>query len=88
MMFGIELHNCLTILSLHSSSSRFPVFSIITLIMVFWTVGCVYGASAVICGAFGAHGLKKHIADPSRLANWSTAAQYQVRESHLSTGYL
>lgn len=44
----------------------------------FWTVGCIYGASAVIFGAFGAHGLKKHIADPQRIANWSTAAHYQV----------
>lgn len=29
-------------------------------------------------GAFGAHGLKKRIADPQRIANWSTAAHYQV----------
>jgi uncharacterized membrane protein YgdD (TMEM256/DUF423 family) len=47
----------------------------------FWTIGCVYGASSVMLGAFGAHGLKKRIADPSRLANWGTAAQYQVRLS-------
>lgn len=45
----------------------------------FWTIGCLYGASSVLLGAFGAHGLKKRIADPARLANWSTAAQYQVR---------
>ncbi|CZT00268.1 related to UPF0382 membrane protein C1782.12c [Rhynchosporium agropyri] len=44
----------------------------------FWTIGCIYGASAVTFGAFGAHGLKKRIADPARLANWGTAAQYQV----------
>lgn len=44
----------------------------------FWTIGCLYGASAVTLGAFGAHGLKKRIADPQRIANWSTAAQYQV----------
>jgi hypothetical protein len=30
-------------------------------------------------GAFGAHGLKQRIADPARIANWGTAAQYQVR---------
>jgi uncharacterized membrane protein YgdD (TMEM256/DUF423 family) len=30
-------------------------------------------------GAFGAHGLKKKIADPARIANWNTAAHYQVR---------
>lgn len=47
--------------------------------MVFWTIGCVYGATSVALGAFGAHGLKKRIADPARLTNWSTAAQYQVR---------
>jgi hypothetical protein len=32
-------------------------------------------------GAFGAHGLKKHITDPNKLANWSTAAHYQVVRS-------
>jgi len=45
---------------------------------MFWTIGCLYGASSVAIGAFGAHGLKNRIADPSKLANWSTAAQYQV----------
>jgi uncharacterized membrane protein YgdD (TMEM256/DUF423 family) len=44
----------------------------------FWKVGAIYGATAVILGAFGAHGLKRHIADPARIANWSTAAHYQV----------
>lgn len=44
----------------------------------FWTIGCLYGASSVMLGAFGAHGLKKRIADPQRLTNWGTAAQYQV----------
>jgi hypothetical protein len=46
---------------------------------LFWTLGCIYGASSVMLGAFGAHGLKKKIADPQRLANWNTAAHYQVR---------
>ena len=45
----------------------------------FWTVGCAYGASAVMLGAFGAHGLKARIKDEKRIANWGTAAQYQVR---------
>lgn len=45
---------------------------------MYWTVGCVYGATAVCLGAFGAHGLKKRIADPGRIANWTTAAHYQV----------
>ena len=44
----------------------------------FWTLGCIYGASSVVFGAFGAHSLKRHIADPARLNSWSTAAQYQV----------
>jgi uncharacterized membrane protein YgdD (TMEM256/DUF423 family) len=44
----------------------------------FWTIGCIYGASSVTLGAFGAHGLKKRIADPARIANWNTAAHYQV----------
>ncbi|KIY03751.1 uncharacterized protein Z520_00442 [Fonsecaea multimorphosa CBS 102226] len=48
---------------------------------MFWTIGCIYGASSVAFGAFGAHGLKKHISDPARLANWSTAAQYQLIHS-------
>ena len=45
----------------------------------FWTIGCIYGATSVALGAFGAHGLKKRIADPARLQSWGTAAQYQVR---------
>lgn len=45
---------------------------------MFWTVGAIYGATAVCLGAFGAHGLKKSISDPARIANWGTAAQYQV----------
>jgi hypothetical protein len=45
------------------------------------TIACLYGASAVVLGAFGAHGLKKRIADPQRIANFGTAAQYQVRLS-------
>jgi hypothetical protein len=48
---------------------------------VFWKVGAIYGASAVALGAFGAHGLKKTTSDPQKLANWGTAAQYQVSHS-------
>jgi uncharacterized membrane protein YgdD (TMEM256/DUF423 family) len=50
----------------------------------FWTLGCIYGASSVTLGAFGAHGLKKKIPDPARIANWNTAAHYQVRTSPLA----
>ncbi|KAF8858180.1 DUF423-domain-containing protein [Acephala macrosclerotiorum] len=47
----------------------------------FWTIGSIYGATAVAFGAFGAHGLKKKIADPARIANWNTAAHYQLVHS-------
>ncbi|KAI1408987.1 DUF423-domain-containing protein [Hypoxylon sp. FL1857] len=47
----------------------------------FWTLACLYGASAVCLGAFGAHGLKQIISDPARLANWGTAAHYQLVHS-------
>ncbi|KAF2637128.1 DUF423-domain-containing protein [Massarina eburnea CBS 473.64] len=47
----------------------------------FWTIGCLYGAASVAIGAFGAHGLKKRIADPQKLANWSMAGQYQLIHS-------
>jgi uncharacterized membrane protein YgdD (TMEM256/DUF423 family) len=46
---------------------------------MYWTLGCIYGATAVGFGAFGAHGLKKVVADPAKLASFATAAQYQVR---------
>lgn len=45
---------------------------------MFWTIGSIYGATAVAFGAFGAHGLKKRIADPAKIASWNTAAHYQV----------
>ncbi|RMD43883.1 hypothetical protein DV735_g1206, partial [Chaetothyriales sp. CBS 134920] len=48
---------------------------------MFWIIGSVFGAAAVGLGAFGAHGLKKKIADPARIANWGTAAQYQLIHS-------
>ena len=44
----------------------------------------MYGASAVIFGAFGAHGLKSRIQDPARIANWGTAAHYQVTNHQVS----
>jgi len=47
----------------------------------FWTIGCLYGASSVALGAFGAHGLNKRIAEPRRIANWATAAHYQLVHS-------
>jgi hypothetical protein len=47
--------------------------------IMFWTLGSISGATAVAFGAFGAHGLKKKISDPSKIAAWNTAAHYQVR---------
>lgn len=46
-----------------------------------WKIGCLYGASSVALGAFGAHGLRKRISDPQKIANWSTAAHYQVSQT-------
>ncbi|KAF2813504.1 DUF423-domain-containing protein [Mytilinidion resinicola] len=46
-----------------------------------WTIGCIYGASSVMLGAFGAHGLKKRISDPAKIAAWGTAAHYQLIHS-------
>ncbi|KAG9528855.1 hypothetical protein KCU77_g13129, partial [Aureobasidium melanogenum] len=48
---------------------------------MFWTLGSIYGATAVAFGAFGAHGLKKKISDPSKIAAWNTAAHYQLVHS-------
>lgn len=39
------------------------------------------GASSVLFGAFGAHGLKNRVSDASRLQNWSTASHYQMLHS-------
>jgi hypothetical protein len=48
---------------------------------MYWTLGCIYGATAVGFGAFGAHGLKKIATDPAKIASFSTAAHYQVSTS-------
>lgn len=44
-------------------------------------IGALYGATAVGLGAFGAHGLKTRISDPAKIANWTTAAHYQLLHS-------
>jgi hypothetical protein len=54
----------------------------------FWTLGCIYGASAVVLGAFGAHGLKSRQIEPARIKNWETAAHYQVPPSSPSVSRL
>lgn len=51
---------------------------------MYWTLGCIYGATAVAFGAFGAHGLKKVVTDPAKLASFATGAHYQVRNTALS----
>ncbi len=43
---------------------------------------CAAPAALAVClGAFGAHGLKKRIADPQMLKNWDTAAHYHLIHS-------
>lgn len=48
---------------------------------LFFTLSTIFGGTSVILGAFGAHGLKRSITDPARLANWQTASQYQLVHS-------
>lgn len=45
-----------------NSNNRRTRYSYKNLAMSMWTLGCMYGATSVILGAFGAHGLKKRIA--------------------------
>lgn len=47
----------------------------------FWTIGCLYGASSVMLGAFGAHGLKKQISDPARIGPLHHAALHPLSRS-------
>lgn len=39
---------------------------------------CLSGASAILLGAFGAHGLQKTITDIKLLKTWDTAAHYHL----------
>jgi uncharacterized membrane protein YgdD (TMEM256/DUF423 family) len=49
---------------------------------LFWKIGAISGASAVLLGAFGAHGLQKHLEhNPKAIANWQTAANYHLIHS-------
>ncbi|KAI9323441.1 hypothetical protein BX666DRAFT_2022180 [Dichotomocladium elegans] len=42
----------------------------------------ILGASGVALGAFGAHGLAKHVGnDATKIHNWATAAHYQIMHS-------
>ena len=47
----------------------------------FWLkAGGISGALAVMLGAFGAHGLRKHVT-PDRVKSWETAAHYHLLHS-------
>lgn len=48
--------------------------------MVWMVVAAIYGAVAVIAGAFGAHGLKS-VLTPEQLVSWNTAAHYHLLHS-------
>ncbi|OQS01295.1 hypothetical protein ACHHYP_01362 [Achlya hypogyna] len=48
---------------------------------IWWKVGAVSGATAVLLGAFGAHGLQTRVKDPKLLKTWETAAHYQLIHS-------
>jgi uncharacterized membrane protein YgdD (TMEM256/DUF423 family) len=51
---------------------------------VFWVMGALLGFLGVLCGAFGAHGLKGYLGglEPDllarRLGNWETASRYAM----------
>ncbi|DBA00181.1 TPA: hypothetical protein N0F65_007806 [Lagenidium giganteum] len=48
---------------------------------IWWRIGALSGASAVMLGAFGAHGLQSRVKDPKLLKTWETAAHYQLVHS-------
>jgi uncharacterized membrane protein YgdD (TMEM256/DUF423 family) len=48
--------------------------------MVWMAVAAVYGAVAVIAGAFGAHGLRATLS-PEQLSAWNTATLYHLLHS-------
>ena len=45
---------------------------------IWWRIGGVLGALAVMLGAFGAHGLESRVSDPAQLEWWHTAARYHL----------
>jgi len=45
---------------------------------MWWTVAGIAGALGVALGAFGAHGLRNVVSDPSLLDTWETAARYHL----------
>lgn len=45
---------------------------------MYWRIAGVAGATGVMLGAFGAHGLKSIVTDPHLLEVWDTAARYHL----------
>jgi len=43
-------------------------------------ISALFGASAVVCGAFGAHALRSRLA-PEQLASWNTGVHYHLIHS-------
>jgi len=52
---------------------------------VWTTIGAISGASSVMLGAFGAHGLRSRVSDPKLLETWQTAAYYHMLHSVVLT---
>ncbi len=48
-----------------------------TMTRVFLIAGALFGATGVLLGAFGAHGLKARLT-PEALSSWDTAVTYQL----------
>ncbi|GLD97255.1 hypothetical protein PINS_up005938 [Pythium insidiosum] len=48
---------------------------------LWWKLGAVSGATAIMLGAFGAHALQQRVKEPKLLKNWETAAHYQLLHS-------
>ena len=55
-------------------------FAAATTTMDFWRIAALSGASAVLLGAFGAHGLRSRVA-PELLTTWATASNYHLLHS-------
>ena len=47
---------------------------------VWWKLGSVFGAAAVVAGSFGSHGLRNKV-EPRDLEIWETACKYQMYHS-------
>jgi hypothetical protein len=61
-----------------SIDKHIAISKAITMSFNFWAAGCIFGATSVVAGAFGAHGLKSRGFTDAKVATWNTAAHYQV----------